>query len=361
MTKQANSQFSIMNILSRSLLPLLIMGACYSSSAIATSCAGVSSTLQEDYDQAESIILAQVSGCADQSLPQNNSCPNQLYSFTTLEVLKDSVPSRDHDNDLQGADMSGCGMYFGVGRNYLLFFDENGNLNHNASGYLNGADVRVYSTNDRLDIIRQYRDGLIPDLSEPWKFMDTGLNCTISHRFKGGAMTLSFYYASKDYGPMTMDISYGPDGEIQYDPKPYPPGREPPKVEIIGPEFERDSVMIDVSLENPEQFVEGSTSIKIGQQSWPLQRTTVVVDAFGIDKHTVHSDVIGGESALEILDAMNGSRDIAISGVPIGIGATPVTETPVRYETKTTQLPNAAKKFSACADGTARRSHPQYP
>lgn len=349
-----------MKLQNSSVLLLSILGACYSASAIA-SCAGVSSTLQEDYDIADSIILAQVSGCADRSLPQNGTCPDQRYSFTTLEVLKDSIPSRDHDEDLQGADMMDCGMYFGVGKNYLLFFDQDGVLNHYASGHLDGDDFRVYTVNERLNIIRQFRDGLIPDLSEPWQFMDTGLNCTVIHRFKGGGLSFSFYYAVNDYGLMTMDVSKWPNGEIRYDPKPYPPGREPPKVEMVGPEYERNAVIFSASFENPEQFIEGSTSIKIGQQSWPLQRMTVVIDAFGIDSHTVHSEVAGGESALEIFDAMKRSRDIVIFGVPIGIGPTPVSESPVHYDTKTTQLPEAAERFKACVDGTERRGNPQFP
>lgn len=344
----------------RFLLLLLTSISC-AQTAFATSCAGVSSTLQEDYDNADSIILAQVSGCADRALPQNGTCPDQRYSFTTLEVLKDSIPSRDHDEDLQGADMMGCGMHFAVGKDYLLFFNQDGTLNHSASGYLSGDDPRIYTANDRLNIIRQFRDGLVPDLSEPWKFMDTGLNCIINHLFKGGSLSFSFYYAKNDYGPMSMDVSKGPNGEVQYDPKPYPPGREPPKVERIGPDFERNDVVFAVSLKDPERIVEGSISINIGQRSWPLQRMTVVVDAFGINSHTVHSEVTGGEPVLEILDAMNQQTDIVISGLPIGIAATPVSESPVHYSTQTTQLPMVAERFKACIDGTERRGHAQFP
>lgn len=345
----------------RALLLLLLFGVSCVNIASATSCAGRYSTLQEDYDEAGSIILAQVTGCADQSLPVGRSCPDQDFSLTTLEVLKDSVPSRDHNGNYQGAGIMGCGMNFAVGDHYLLFLDQNGELIHFSSGYLNVDDFRAIATENRLNILRQYRDGVVTDLSEPWRFTDNGLACSVEHNFKGGSLHFSLVYTEKDYGPLTMDISRGPDGEMQFDAKPYPPGMEQPKAEFTGPTYAHNAIMFSVSLIDHEKMVAGTASVKVDDQVWSLNRAKIDIQRFGNTAHTIHMDLTGGGPAIEILEAMNNSTDVVIAAVPGGVSPTPLPEAPVHFYTKTTQLPDSAKRFNACVDGTERRGNPLFP
>ena len=85
--------------------------------ALATSCKGNNSLLEERYAAADAIVVAQANSCADSKLPINGQCPDYLYQFDVLEVLKDSTPSRDHscNRDTGGNDgANGC-RYFGCG------------------------------------------------------------------------------------------------------------------------------------------------------------------------------------------------------------------------------------------------------
>lgn len=348
------------SLLLRTLL-VLFPGAGYANTVLATSCAWVSSTLQEDYDRADHIILAQASGCADRSLPENGFCPDLKFSFSVLEILKDAGPARDYGDEFQGADIMGCGMYFTIGHNYLLFIDNSGQLIHAAGGYLSGDDFRTISAEKRLKILRQFRDGVVADLSEPWKFTDTGISCSVEHRFKGGDLRFLYNYTGSNYEPMEMDISRGPDGEMQYDAKPYPPGREPPKIEFTGPIYDRNTVIFSISLADHKQMVEGTTSVEVDNRVWPMHRMTIEILSSGSSEHTSHMGVTGGDPAKEIFEAMSQLADVAISAIPKGMGPVPLAETPVRFETKTTQFPTAAKRFRACVDGTERRGSPQLP
>ncbi len=236
--------------LNKLILPLLAAWATvFSGAAVASDCFYLHFTLEKDYRRADSIVVAHASGCPDSQLPISGRCPDQLYSFDVIEVLKDSVPSRDHGGVIQGSRKMGCGMYFRIGHSYLLFIDENGNLNHGASGYLSADDARSIATEERLQILRQYRDHMIEDLSGPWRFFDHGRACHVNHSFEGGSLSFSYVYAKNDYhGSARLVSSRGPNGEYRLDSGPPTPEEESFHAKMTGPTYERNAVSVGVSL-----------------------------------------------------------------------------------------------------------------
>ncbi len=344
---------------------LLLLAACAAISsgvAAASDCGYPRFTLEVDYQRADSIVVATVSGCPDSQLPVNDECPDQLYSLNVIEVLKDSVPSRNHGGVIQGIRNMGCGMYIRVGQSYVLFLDENGDPSPGASGNLSGDDSSIISTEQRLQILRQYQDGLIDDLSEPWRFNDSGRSCHINHSFKGGDLSFAFGYVDDEYyRSHKLERSVGSGGEIRMDTSPLVPEEESFHGEMIGPNFGRDAIVLSVSLENSVTAVRGSVSIRVGSRVWPLQRRTIVFEAGNSTPVNIVTEVTGGDAAIEILDAMSEPTDIVISAVASGISPEVVDESPLRFETRTTQLPSAANKFKACVEGTQRQANPVLP
>lgn len=110
-----------------SLLAMILGGLVSVSSALATSCIPVQSTLQEDYELADAIILAQVSSCAHGDPIMDWNCEDRLFNLDVIEILKDSVPSRDYGGAYPGADAAwGCGLSYKLGETYLVFLNGKG-------------------------------------------------------------------------------------------------------------------------------------------------------------------------------------------------------------------------------------------
>lgn len=335
------------------------MAIIFPDAAFATFCISKPSTLEEDYEKAGSVVIAQASGCPGTLLPDNGVCPDERYSFDVIEVLKDTVPPRDHGGVFQGSGFNGCGMHFRSGSSYLLFIAEDGSLNHGASGYLGGEDPRIDGTEERLKILREYRDGLIGDLSGPWRFyehvIDHAHGCGVKHRLKRGELEFSYAQGDYDeyYGSQKLQRSNGPNGEIVLDTGPLVPEKDSFRVTMVGPDYGSDAILFSVSIGDSLATVEGTVLITVGQRAWPLHGRTVVVQFGSGDPITIIRNVAGGVAANEILDAMSEPTDVVISAVLSGFGWTEVDESPLPLKTRTTQLPSAAKKFKACVDALA--------
>lgn len=226
------------------------------------------------------------------------------------------------------------------------------------SARITGDDMGVFLAEQRLDILRQYRDGVVDDLSGPWWFMDTSVSCNVNHRFAGGGISIVFGYAAFK-GRVSLAPSRGPNGELQFDVQPIPPAIEhmlSPK--YTGPTYDPGDVVLAVSLKDAVELVPGSVSINVDSQTWPLFRRTITMSPTTSPQST-HSYVTGGAPALKIVAAMSRPTTVAISAARAGVVSTerPSASTTalVQFKTQTTQFVEAAKKLQACVDGTARR------
>ena len=209
----------------------------------------------------------------------------------------------------------GCGSFLMTGNTYLLFLDAGGKPIQGA--YLDGDDFRSMMARERRKILRQYRDRLIDDLSGPWRFMDTGISCSVNHEFQGGVLSFSFGYYKGDLESITLVPTVGPNGEITFDPAPAPAWlKERSPMTFTGPQYERGDVIFTIRLRDLETDFEASASIRIDDRFWPLYRRTMVTERPNSSPHTFVTQVTGGATVLELLDAMSHPTDVIISAIP---------------------------------------------
>ncbi len=333
--------------------------------AVATSCKGTSLLLEGRYAAADAIVVAQANGCMNSKLPTEDHCSEDLYQLDVTEVLKDSIPSRDHSGTFQGDDHMGCGLVFRVSQSYLLFFDDEGLPMHDLSGYLSAEDWRFPSAKESLEILRQFRDRKINDLSGPWRFTDTGLSCDIEHRLDGASIGLKYDYSDYYGVPMMGLEGNGPSGEARYQvmnsTSQIADIMGEVEIDYGGPENGSHSLVINVSFYERKSAAEQLVTISIGDQSWPLDPMTVRwTGSRSLDPSESVSDLLGGPSAAELLEAMMVPTDIVVSVVDTpsntnytaqGSASIP----PLRLKTRSTQLAASRKQFDACIRGDIRR------
>ncbi len=359
---------------SRSIIGLAIIIASVGSTPInayASSCMPRPFTLSEAYEAADSIIIAMVTGRKD-GAGNERLAPLQgvMFSFDSLEVLKESTPTRDHRGVANSSDM-GCGLSLQIGKQYLLFLDSD-NRPLYFSGHLDGHNHRTAVPTRYASILRQYRNGAIADLSEPWQFSDTGISCGLNQRIKNNFIGFGFFYS--DLAILAAHgLSVEPvDGQIRFKLGGNPPGTDwadsLPKPQVNEssdlPDYAPQDLRFNVSLGESTAEVVRQASIQVGTDTWSLFRTQQTVT---LENHRPRTSIeygIGGHAAQKILDAMSKSGKIAISATLV---STPNTASAaqddtldsnlkrvIRLETMTTQIAEPASKFRACLDGTAR-------
>ena len=363
----------------------------------ALSCAMPVHTLGEAYDAADSIIIGLVTECVEPVSSDPWANGGAGCSFDSLEVLKAANPARDYRGT---ADSHGCGLSLQVGNQYLLFLDEENRPLHYSAG-LNGAAALAAMPREHVRILRQFRDGAISDLSDPWVFREDEATCTISHSVRGNALTFSKQKVGAP--PSTSDYSRDMvDGKVVLKGKAVGSGeslqRPQPDVTIVmpadAPEIPFDALMLNVMLLEPAPVPERRTVLTIGSESWPLYLVETSISFGGDRAHRIVAYHASGEPAEEILSAMHEPSDVVVTATLVtpppteaepsaqpafGIapggdivpapatGATssiypsmPPTpaqparrrqqaEPVIRVETRSTQLPAAIKGFRACS------------
>ena len=338
--------------------------ATYSEVALA-SCKGNNSLLEERYAAADAIVVAQVNSCADSNLPINGQCPDYIYQFAVLEVLKDSTPSRDHSGTFQGNDPMGCGQAFLVGQPYLLFLDEKGFPLRYLSGPLSGDRWTVSTAKESVEILRQFRDGEIGDLSGAWRFSDSGLTSKLEHFLSEASIGIQYDYSDYYNIPLMPIEGSGSQGEALFEV--YGPTSENYKFagaiesEFAGPKNGSHSVTVSVALQGRKSASEQAVTISVGTQSWILDAKTVRMQGSQIlDPAVTVTDLVGGTAATEILEAMMVPTDVVISVVEMSsIGEFAKQDAAVApsitLRTRSTQLAATRNRFDTCLRGEIRR------
>ena len=368
----------------------------------ALSCAMPVHTLGEAYDAADSIIIGLVTECVEPVSSDPWANGGAGCSFDSLEVLKAANPARDYRGT---ADSHGCGLSLQVGNQYLLFLDEENRPLRYSAG-LNSDRGLGTMPREHVRILRQFRDGAISDLSDPWYFWEHEGTCTISHR--AGAHTITFTKLRDGALPSASDFSREiVDGNIVLKGKAVGSGetlqRPEPDVTIVmptdTPENPFDVLMLNVMLAEPAPDPERRVVLTVGSATWPLHRMETSISCGGGRALRAVAYHAGGESAEEILSAMLEPSDVvvyatlvtpptteaeppsaqpAFSVAPDGdivLSPTPSVTTGsispsvspdptqsarrrqhldppepvIRIETRSTQLPAAIKSFSACS------------
>jgi len=287
--------------------------------AYALSCAPRLFTLSEAYEEADSIIVGLVTECKQEVSSDPWAGGGGDCSFDSLEVLKESIPAHDYRGV---ASSSGCGLSLRVGNQYLLFLDsENRPMRFSAT--LTGERNLTQLSSSYVRILRNFRDGVVRDLSEPWIFGEYEGTCFLSHNVDGNQIRFSRRKANapeipnQDFTRETVNgktilrsttSSAGANSTS-------PVGNVESVVAGDFPEYPVDGPMLSVLfLEMPPAPARQAT-VTVGTQSWPLYRMETTFSFGDTQTSTIIMHLVGGEVSEKILLAMTKPSDIVVSAV----------------------------------------------
>ena len=287
--------------------------------ARALSCAPRVFTLSEAYDAADSIIVGLVTECEEEVSREPWANGGSDCSFVSLDVLKESNSARDYRGV---SSSSGCGLSLQVGKQYLLFLDnENRPMHYSAS--LNGEQYSTQLSNSYQRILRDFRDGVIRDLSEPWMFGEYEGACSLSHNV--GGHRISFGRGTPDgQGQLAQDWTHEKvDGKTIHrgQTRAVGSGSTSPlldvEVVVVGdiPDYPIDTQMLTIALYEQTPAPVRQAIITVGNRNWSLYRVEEFISISGMPSMTIVSYKVGGEVSEQILSAMSKPSDVVVSAV----------------------------------------------
>ena len=317
-------------------------------------------TLLIDYESAADIYVGEVVGCTDGDVPERKRCPDERYQVHVLDVLKDGRPDLGGFSELQGSDWMGCGLKLDVGTRFLVFTDAQGRL-HQSSQSLAGGYALTQATRERLRILAAYRDGVVGDLSEPWAFSDYIFTCSLYQRVEKSSLGFSYFYGDPNLsGRMHSSPKWDEDGNLVGDlVRAVDPTTDKFEIEHSGPMFEQSQMIFNVSLDTAASTIDNTGVVRIGNRQWTLLTSRITTRFGGGDPIVNVRELIGGDDAHEILDAMRDTIDVVVSIRSSGyFGPRPPApaDLDTMLETRTTHIGDKIDEFLACVDGTNR--HP---
>ena len=300
--------------------------------ALALSCAPRNFTLNEAYEAADSIIVGLITECQEETSRDTWTNGGDDCSFTSLEVLKDSTPVRDYSGVTSS---SGCGLSLHVGNQYLLFLDST-NQPMWFSAPLSGDHYSVNLASKYLKVIRDFRNGLVNDLAEPWNFGEFEGQCSINQSIRGHQ--ISFFARSPD-GPQHPAPDWTEqsiDGNTVYkatvpmvdlDSK-LPAGEA--KMLAFGniPDFTNARMVFRVSLEERSPAPPRQAMLSVGNKTWPLYRMETTLILAGSSAHTAVEYYGAGDVAEQILSAMMQPADIVVTATIVSSESAPAAVVP---------------------------------
>ena len=277
--------------------------------AYALSCAARVFTLSEAYEAADSIIVGLVTECEQEVSDDPWAHGGANCSFVSLEVLKESVPARDYRGV---ASSSGCGLSLHIGNQYLLFLDSENRPMHFSAGLISD-DHAARLSNSYVGILRDYRNGVGSDLSEPWVFGEHEGTCLLAHSVRGNQISFSRGKAGAGEQVEQNWTQETVDGKTVY--RSTDPTVATMEAVISGdlPTYAEDAQMLSVSLPEKSPVPLRHASLSVGTQSWPLYRMETVLSIRGMPTTTKVDYRIGGEEAEQILLAMMEPSDIVVT------------------------------------------------
>lgn len=289
--------------------------------APALSCAPRLFTLDEAYEAADSIIVGLITECKEETSSDPWANGGGDCSFTSLEVLKESVPARDYSGV---ASSSGCGLSLIVGGQYLLFLDSK-NQPMRFSVLLSGNQYQAQVANRYLWIIRDFRNGTVNDLAEPWMFGESDGYCSLRHSVRGNQISFGRRTADAPQQPKanwtqetingttvnkTIVPSYTADSKM-------PAGNV--EIVVFGdvPDDAGDALMLRVSLAERSPAPVRQAIFSVGNRTWSLNRMEMNLSLLGGSAHKVVEYYGAGDVAEQILSAMAQPSDIVVSATVV--------------------------------------------
>ncbi len=276
-------------------------------------------TLSEEFDAADSIIVGFVTECEEDPGRELWTDGGRDCSFVSLDVLKESGSARDYGGI---SSSSGCGLSLQVGKQYLLFLDnENTPMHYSAS--LDGEHYRTELMNSYQRILREFRDGVIRDLSEPWLFSTPQGTCLLSHSVGGhrisfgGGISNAEEQSAEGWTVEKVDgktIHRGQTSAVSS-------GSSTPlldaEVVVVSeiPEYPIDAQYLFIELQEQTPAPVRQATITVGDRSWQLYRVETLISINGMPSITDVRYKVGGEVSEQILSAMSKPSDIVVSAV----------------------------------------------
>lgn len=301
------------------------LALCFTISAVVPTasigCTCLPTTLQRQYDGAKAIAIATVTGCAKGQPDRNGSCPGREWHFDVMEKFKGEPPH----NTFGG--MTSCDLGGAIGSTYLLFFDQDGNAD------LCGGSRALDDPNrsqpgashiSTVEMLRDYRDGRVADLSHPWNFSgDLAGRCAIHHSFDGLSIVFSYVYD----GPQL----------------------------VLHPGERITTPRLVMSLMHPSWYAAGATSFRVDGVDQPLQRvtrSTEIGHSPSSRRITITNDVAVGDTAQALFELMQRPVDVVVSGTRPHAGRSEWRE--FQSSTRTTRLASSGEKLVACMQAHSR-------
>ena len=287
----------------------------------ALSCAPRQFTLSEAYEAADSIIVGVITECKEEVSSDSWANGGSDCSFSSLEVLKESVPIREYNGVTSS---SGCGLSLHVGSQYLLFLDSKNQPMH-FSATLNGDGFQARLANGYLRTIRDFRNGVVNDLAEPWMFSRSDGDCSIWQSIGGNQIRFSRRTpdAPQQTKPdWTQELKNGEtiyrtnvptfDADMNF-----PAGM----VEIVAfgdsLDYTGDALMLNVSFQEASLAPVRQATLSVGSKTWSLNRVELNVSLPGGLALTVINYHAVGDAAEQILSAMAKPSDIVVSATAV--------------------------------------------
>jgi hypothetical protein len=336
-------------------------------------------TLAQSYEQSRGVFVAQVLGCADDAIRDNGKCEGNRYFFEAIEVLKEANPWIDfsgvYPRETSQTFLRGCragiisegapcfGRGFTLGATYLIFLNETGEIDWSISGDLTAIDNEPVPPPSKsqilqayLTILRDYRDGRIDDLAEPWFLIDSGDSCRLEHNVERQQISFSLSYDDSRFRRefKKEDLGNGLQRWVKKTPEQAPMGLI--TQELVIPEIQFGTLSFSARFREGMETMPDTAKISIGERSWSLRTSTLKVRNNGAVMVSVVQDMLQGDAAQEVFDAMLEPVEITVTKhaspqEPRGVSRTPLIEIddPL-IQTRSTQFASQAEEFASCID-----------
>ena len=371
---------------------LAVAGLALPGAAFALSCASPNFTLSEAYEAADSIVVGLVTECKETTSQSVWVGGGSDCSFVTLEVLKEASPARDYGGT---ATSQACGLSLFVGEQYLLFLDsENRPLLY--SSPLSGEGQLPKRAGGYLRILRDFRDDVSSELSEPWVAGELNGMCFLSHEIGGHHIMFSRWtddapaWPKHEWARETVDGRTVYRGRVQVE----VPGPAPMSVEFVTTgdfsQYAPDMQLLQVNFQEWPPAPARNATLSVGSRVWPLHWVKSVPSRGDWRGDPTVRYQVFGDVTEEILSAMLRPSDVVVSASlvaatspdthPPAAAAAPDATVPapsltnerpaaglaehdalgtsgeapaavIRLETRSTQLAHAVGRYRACYGG----------
>lgn len=149
--------------------------------------------LKTRYEGASSVIVAKVLRCSTRRFFKGDTCSSNRWDIQTLEVLKGAASPRvvsSYPDILFGS------AQLEADATLLLFLNENEQFGGCNRPIRLDTDNPYDTRQHAARVIREYRDGIYGDMSEPWVFHGSEHHCELRHETR--REHASFFYFEED-------------------------------------------------------------------------------------------------------------------------------------------------------------------